>query len=145
MDFDAGGLQSVFQTRDPIPTITRFAFDVNPLAPSTANNSYLANAERPEHELNTLIIPNIFSAISAVLILVQFLYRQLVRSTGTIDAGAVTGVLGSPGGHAHENDSGAETYSWKDGEARIFAWNAVRCVGCVLLFGISMWQILHGE
>jgi hypothetical protein len=145
MDFDADGLQGVFQTRDPIPTTTRFAFDVNPLAPSAANDSYLANAERPEHDFNTLVIPNIFAAISAVLILVQFLYRQVVRSTGAIDAGAVTAVLGSPGGYAHENDSRAEAYSWKDGEARIFAWNAVRCVGCVLLFGISVWQILHGE
>jgi hypothetical protein len=141
MDFEgAGGLQGVFQIRDPIP-ITRFGF--SPLVPSTPNNSYLADVKEPEHAFNTFIIPNIIATLSVIVILVQYLYRQLVQSRRK-DA-AVTAVLDSPAGYAHGDDSGAETSSWKEGEDRILAWNAARCVGCILLFVISVWEVLYGE
>jgi hypothetical protein len=143
MNFEVtDGVQGAFQTCDPIP-VTRFGFNLNVLVPSTANNRYLADAEELEHGLNTLIIPNILAAISIVVILVQYLYRQLVQFRRK--NAVVTAVLDSPGGSSNGDESGAETYSWKDGEDGILAWNVARCVGCVLLFGISVWQVLHGE
>jgi hypothetical protein len=87
-----------------------------------------------KHEIDTLLIPNIFAAASFLIILVQWAYKKWTQSKGKE---SVTDEA--------EDELEADGYRWKEGEDRILAWNVGRCTGCVILLGTSVWQVVSGK